>query len=87
MLTKLRHTNLVNYNYSELGITAGLEACEENSHSKSVTNFDVLLNVHLSITLVTDQLETQFFYFIIRLLQSSTCFEQSRAHHEEVKLY
>jgi len=26
-------------------------------------------------------------YFIIRLLQSSTCFEQRRAHHQEVKFY
>ena len=30
--------------------------------------FDTLLTVHLSITLVNDQLEAQFFYFIIRLL-------------------
>ena len=42
---------------------------------------------NLSITLVNDQLDAQFFYFIIRLLQSSTCFEQRRAHHQEVKLY
>ena len=48
--------------------------------------FNVLLTVHLSITLVNDQLDAQFFYFIIRLLQSSTCFEQRRAHHQEVKL-
>jgi len=39
------------------------------------------------MNLVNDQLDAQFFYFIIRLLQSSTCFEQSRAHHQEVKLY
>ena len=39
------------------------------------------------LTLVNDQLYAQFFYFIIRLLQSSTCFEQRRAHHQEVKLY
>ena len=44
-------------------------------------NFDVLLTVHFSITLVNDQLDVQIFYFIIRLLQSSTCFEQRRAHH------
>jgi len=37
--------------------------------------------------LVNDQLDVQFFYFIIRLLQSSTCFEQRRDHHQEVKLY
>jgi len=39
------------------------------------------------ISLVNDQLEAKFFYFIIRLLQYSTCFEQRRAHHQEVKLY
>ena len=50
-------------------------------------DFDVLLAVHLSTTLVNDQLDVQFFYFIIRILQSSTCFEQRRAHHREVKLY
>jgi len=49
--------------------------------------FDVLLTVHLRITLVNDQLDAQLLYFIICLLQSSTCFEQSLAHHQEVKLY
>ena len=53
----------------------------------SVVSYDVLLIARLSINLVNDQLDTQFFYFIIRLLQSSTCFEQRRAHHQEVKLY
>ena len=33
---------------------------------------------------VNDQLDAQFFYYIIRLLQSSTCFEQRRVHHAEV---
>ena len=47
----------------------------------------VLLTIHLSITLANVQLDTQFFYFMICLLQSSTCFEQHRAHHQEVKLY
>ena len=50
-------------------------------------SFNVLLTVHLSITLVNDQLDAQLLYFIIRLLQSSTCFEQRRAHHQEVKFY
>jgi len=35
-------------------------------------------------TLVNDQLDAQFLYSIIRLLQSSTCFEQRCAHHQEV---
>ena len=39
--------------------------------------------MHLSITLVNDQLDAQLLYFITRLLQSSTCFEQRRAHHQE----
>jgi len=43
--------------------------------------------VHLSITLVYNQLDLQLLYFITRLLQSSTCFEQRRAHHQKVKLY
>ena len=33
--------------------------------------------------MVGDRLDAQFFY-IIHLFQSSTCFEQTRAHHEEV---
>ena len=52
-----------------------------------IEGLDVFLSVHLSINLVNDQLDAQFFYFIIRLLQFSTCFEQRRAHHQEVKLY
>ena len=49
--------------------------------------FYVLLTVNLRIIIVNDQLDAQLFYFIIRLLQSSTCFEQRRAHHQDVKLY
>jgi len=41
----------------------------------------------MNLKLVNDQLDTQFFCFIIRLLQSSTCFEQRRAQHQEVKFY
>ena len=37
------------------------------------------------LTLVNDQLDAQFFNFIIRLLQTSACFEQRRACHVEVK--
>ena len=47
--------------------------------------FYILLTVHLSIILVYDQLDAQLFYFVIRLLQSSTYFEQRHAHHQEVK--
>ena len=61
--------------------------CERAQKKMLCTSFDILLTVYLSITLVNDQLDAQFFYFIIRLLQSSTCFEQRRAHQQEVKLY
>ena len=50
-------------------------------------DFDVLLTVYLSMILANDQLDAQFLYFIIRLLQSSTCFGQRRANHQEVKFY
>ena len=36
------------------------------------------------IILVNDQLDAQLLYFVTRLLQSSTCFEQYPAHHQEV---
>jgi hypothetical protein len=32
---------------------------------------------------VGDQFDAKFFY-ITRLFQSSTCFEQTRAHHQEI---
>jgi hypothetical protein len=35
---------------------------------------------------VNDQLDAQFFSLIC-LFQSSTCFEQTRAHHQENQLY
>jgi len=37
-------------------------------------------------SLAINQLDAQFIYFIISLLQPSTYFEQRRAHHQEVKL-
>ena len=48
---------------------------------------DVLLTVQRSITLGNDQLDAQFFHFIIRSLQSSTCLEQRRARQHEAKFY
>jgi len=50
-------------------------------------NFGVLLTVHLGIILAIDQLNAQILIFLIGLLYSSTCFEHSSAHHQEVKLY
>jgi hypothetical protein len=37
--------------------------------------------------LSNNQFDAQYLYFIVRLLQSSTCFEQHHTHHQEVKLY
>jgi len=48
--------------------------------------FSVLLTVHLGIILVNNQLDAQFF-FLVRLFQFSTCFEQRCAHHKENQLY
>ena len=47
------------------------------------------LHITLNYTsgLVNNQLDAQLLCFIICLLQSSTCFEQRRAHHQEVKFY
>jgi hypothetical protein len=42
--------------------------------------------VHVGIILVNDQLDAQLF-FLVRLFQSSACFEQSRAHYQENQLY
>ena len=39
---------------------------------------------HIKITsMVGDQIDAQIFY-TIRLFQTSTCFEQTRVHHQEV---
>jgi hypothetical protein len=49
--------------------------------------FYVLLTVHLGMILVNNQRDAQFF-FLMCLLQFSTCFEQHRAaHHQENQLY
>jgi len=58
-----------------------------SNYSYGAASTNVLLTVHLSITLAEDQLDAKFLYCVILLLQSSTCFEKLRAHHQEVKLY
>ena len=55
--------------------------------SSSIKTLFLSVGKLLLATLVNDQLDAQFFYLIIRLLQSSTCFEQRRVHHQDVKLY
>jgi hypothetical protein len=51
-----------------------------------IVEFYVLLTVHLGIILVNNQLDAQFF-FLVRLFQFSSCFEQHSAHHQENQLY
>ena len=70
-----------------VALTGGNTVAPIINESTATFFFYVMLTVNLSVTLVNDQLDAKFFYFIIRSLQSSTCFEQSRAHHQEVKLY
>jgi hypothetical protein len=42
------------------------------------------MTVHLSVILVSNKLDAQFFYnTFIYLFKSSTCFEQLRAHPQE----
>ena len=38
----------------------------------------------MNLNLVVGDQHDALFFFIIRLFQSSTCFEQTRAHHQEV---
>jgi hypothetical protein len=48
--------------------------------------FNIIINLcvkYILPNLAGDQLDAQFFY-IKPLFQSSTCFEQARAHHQEV---
>jgi hypothetical protein len=56
------------------------------SEKFEVRKFYVLLTVHLGIILVNDKLDAEFF-FLICLFQSSTCFEQPRAHHQEINFF
>ena len=62
----------------------GLLYCEKHTIDSIINN---PCNCTYTLTLLNNQLDTQLFYIIIRLLQSSKCFEQRRAHHQEVKLY
>ena len=48
--------------------------------------FSVLFIVHPGIILISNQLDAQFF-FLILLFQFSSCFEQSRAPHQENRVY
>ena len=53
---------------------------------EKIPEFYVLLILHLGIILVNNQHDAQLF-FLTRLFQFSTCFEQQSAHHQENQLY
>jgi hypothetical protein len=65
--------------------TNGMTPVKEPNY-EFMTEFYILLTVHLGIILVYDQLDAQF-SFLICLFQSSTCFEQPHAHRRENQLY
>jgi len=73
--------------YEEVNVGKYFRAGQATDDDLVHTFFDVLLTMHLIITLANNQLDAQFLYFVISLLQSSTCFEQRRSHHQELKLY
>ena len=53
--------------------------------SCSVKTDRLVIGAHeqnIELNLANDQLDAQFIYFIIRLLRSSTCFEQRHARHQ-----
>ena len=60
---------------------------KETRMTKKALFTNILLTVHLSVTIVHNQIDSQLLYFIIRLLYSSTCIEQRRAHQQQVKFY
>ena len=58
---------------------------------KNVTEYEmgvlIFSTTCLKYIITNEQFDAQSLYFIISILQSSTCFEKRRAHHQEVKLY
>ena len=75
----------VRHNHSETGIHANYIQ-EFSSYFTEIKfrvhNKDQSVN-DVQGLMVFDQLDAQF-YYIIHLFQSSTCFEQTRVHHQEV---
>jgi len=70
-----------------LNLHLTLFKCEDRYYVYINASKVKVLKYHFFLTLLNDQFDAQFFYFIINLLQSSACFKQCRAHHQEVKLY
>ena len=57
------------------------------SHYTAISNFDVLLTVHLSIfILVINQLDAQNFCFTISFISCLYMFRAPCSHHKEVKI-
>jgi len=69
-----------------LNVTTNIHVCHEMSGPPSEGTNMCCDSNNFCVTLVNDQLDAQLLYFIIQLLQSSTCFEQCHALHQ-VKLY
>ena len=82
----LRITSSQQYRYTNLLKGLGCSCCSFLS-LYVICNCYPLFSCKFCTSIVNDQLDAQFLYFMIRLLQSSTCFEQRRAHHQKVKLY
>ena len=82
-MASTREFSLFQNSQTECGACPAL--CPLNTRS-SFPRSNIFLNVHLGITLINDQIYAQFL-ILIRLFQSSTCFEQHRTHHQETKLY
>jgi len=70
------YTSVISF-FTHLWSTKPDDGCFTQPKDVAFSNFNVLLTVN-------DQLDAQFLSFIIRLLQSSTCFEQRRAHHQHL---
>jgi len=58
------------------------------TQNKNISEFYILLTVHLGSILVNNQLDAQFFFRVYTyLFQFSTCFEHPCARHQENQLY
>jgi hypothetical protein len=64
----------------------GIISVDFDATGQLLITFLRFVDLHLDTILVNDQLDAQFF-FLICLFQSSTCFGQPRAHHQENQLY
>ena len=80
------NTHSQNYEKRQFSSSFRPSVCQRGTTGRSCMKFGICVFFE-NITLVNDQLDAHLLYFIIRLLESSTCFKHRRAHHQEVKLY